>query len=96
MHSNLNRIERARQSISIKILEPCHRVVIVGEITGSPRVRDWTPRAELRLWISRKIRQWPAELMLILRAALAAKWGDHTRCNRTLDAVLLHEEKTLG
>jgi hypothetical protein len=53
---------------------------------------EWTPRAELRAWISRKIRRWPSELFLLLRAGAAVRWGSNTECNLAVDAVLLHEE----
>jgi hypothetical protein len=52
----------------------------------------WTPRAELRAWISQKVHQWPLELGLILRAGIALILRDTTRCNLIVDRILLHKE----
>jgi hypothetical protein len=82
------------QSVSTKMLD--HQpLYIVGERQPLPSSK-WTPRAELRSWISRKIHQWPSEVALMVRAAAAVLSGDATRCNLALDEVLLHEEREPG
>jgi hypothetical protein len=52
----------------------------------------WTPRAELRSWISWKLRSLIVEIKLLVVAKLAVCWGDTTDCNLALDAILKHME----
>jgi hypothetical protein len=53
---------------------------------------EWTPRLELYRWLSRRIRDWHADVRLMLSVVAAVTLGGDARCNLAMDSVLMHEE----